>query len=168
MPMSEATTAGEEQPSVHTPGGGDVIPGDEDRSGSHPASNADDSSTNTPHSNSQSSTTGTSLTGGGNFKNAVPEDIMAYKDTQAIKYSRLMVLGVLVLSATAAGVLTYLLTTDAEETDFELQVCVCGRNPMCTFGKNKRVCGQILTNCHSPPFFIENGSCARNNNGDTL
>lgn len=97
---------------------------DDDLSGSHPSSIADDSSTNTPRSRSQSSTTGTSLTGtpGINFKNGVPEDIMTSKETRAINYSRCVVLGILVLSATVAGVLMYLLTSNAAQTDFETQV----------------------------------------------
>lgn len=89
--------------------------------GSRPESN-DDSSTNTPHSGSHSSTTGTSYTGGMNSKNAIPDDIMASKETRAVQYSRLMVLAVIILSAIVAGALTYILTTDAEEQDFQVQV----------------------------------------------
>jgi hypothetical protein len=113
---------------------------DDDRSGSH-VSNVDDSSVTTPHSGSQSSTTGTSLTGaaGMNLKNLIPDDIMASRETRAIKYSRCMVLGILILSATISGVLTYLLTVEAEEKDFENQVRI--RRLIVALEMDSRYCG---------------------------
>jgi hypothetical protein len=113
--MVASTSTDSDQLSVGS--GAEII---EDRSVSHP-SNADDSSTNTPHSGSFSSTSGTTFVGN-SVKNAIPDDIITSRETRAIWYSRLVVLGVLAVSATLAGVFTYLLTQDAEQTEFEVQV----------------------------------------------
>ena len=74
-------------------------------------------------SSSHSSTTptgsgsGTSRTGGG-----VPDTIIAAKENILVRRSRLVVIGVLVCCAIAAGVMAYVLTRKAEQEDFETQV----------------------------------------------
>ncbi len=82
----------------------------------------DHSSTSSPHSVfGNSSTTGTSFTNG-NGKNVIPDDILAAKETRAVNCSRAVVLLVLVIFASVAGVLTYLFATESEQADFEIQV----------------------------------------------
>ena len=77
-------------------------------------------------SNSSTTPTGSgsgmSRTGGG-----IPDTVIAAKDNILVRRSRLVVIGVLVCCAVAAGVLAYVLTRKAEQQDFETQVSVFRR-----------------------------------------
>jgi hypothetical protein len=77
---------------------------------------ADDSS----HEESSGSMTNSNSTG---FKDRTPEeDAIARKESKHVAYSKVLVLIVLALAATAAGVVTFIFSTKAEQTDFETQV----------------------------------------------
>jgi hypothetical protein len=82
----------------------------EDSSSAHLSSNAS-STTNTSH-------TGTSRTKG----TGIPEAILAWKETRAVHYSRIMVLSVLVISAAVVGGLTFWLSSESERDNFAVQV----------------------------------------------
>jgi hypothetical protein len=57
------------------------------------------------------------------FKDRTPEeDAIALKESKHVAYSKILVLTVLLLAATAAGVVTFIFSTKAEQTDFETQV----------------------------------------------
>jgi Adenylate and Guanylate cyclase catalytic domain len=127
--MTDNTNGSDDDRSVHS--------GMAAASASRHDSAGDDSSTNTPLSQSfsGSSTTGTSYTGRStNNNNAIPEDIIASKETRAINFSRFLVLAVILISAVVAGVLTYILTTDAEQQSFQVQVRVTKTLQCCCSG----------------------------------
>jgi hypothetical protein len=91
---------------------------------------------------SGSSTTGTSV--GGLTKGTTQEEEIARKEDRAVVYSRALVLGVLLVSATVAGVVTWIFSTKAEEDDFHTQV-----RPACSFSR-KQVWPSIrMTGAHS-------------------
>jgi hypothetical protein len=80
---------------------------------SHDESSASGSVTN-------SSTTGSTSTG---LKSRTPEeDAIARKESRQVAYSKMLVLAVLLASATVAGVVTWIFSTRSEQTDFETQV----------------------------------------------
>ena len=115
----------------------------EDRSLSESGrSSHDDSSTNTPTSSKDPSTsTGTSYTG--SRRTGVPEEILASKETSAVKCSRMVMIGVLLSTATAAGVMAWHWTKDTEQTTFENQV-----RPS---HENRRISYSRQTCSHPPP-----------------
>jgi hypothetical protein len=77
---------------------------------------------------SGSSTTGTSL--GGQKGGSTQEEEIARSEDRAVAYSRALVLGVLLVSASVAGVVTWIVSTQAEEDDFHTQV-----RPACSFSR---------------------------------
>ena len=91
---------------------------------------------------SVSSTTGTSVTGSGKGGTGTQEEEIARSEDRAVAYSRVLVLAVLLVSATVAGVLTWIFSTEAEEEDFHTQV-----RPACSFSR-KQV-WPSLTGAHS-------------------
>jgi hypothetical protein len=92
----------------------------DDNSSKHNNSVSNDSSSYAP-SGPSSSSTGTSHTGTSN-RGGIPEHILASRETRNVKYSRIMVLTVLFLSATIAGVMTWYWSKEAEQADFDTQV----------------------------------------------
>jgi hypothetical protein len=92
----------------------------DDNSSKHNNSVSNGSSSYAP-SGSNSSTTGTSYTGTSN-RGGIPERILASRETRNVKYSRIMVLTVLFLSATIAGVMTWYWIKEVEQDDFDTQV----------------------------------------------
>mgnify|MGYP000302750627 CR=1 FL=1 len=77
---------------------------------------------------SGSSTTGTSASGGQKGGPSIQEEQIARSEDRAVAYSRAVVLGVLLVSATVAGVATWIFSNKAEENDFHTQV-----RPTCSF-----------------------------------
>ena len=77
---------------------------------------------------SGSSTTGTSVTGSSTRGPPTKEEEIARSEDRAVAYSKVLVLAVLLVSATAAGVLTWIFSTNAEEEEFRTQV-----RPACSF-----------------------------------
>jgi hypothetical protein len=100
------------------------VSGDSLHSSSRNYSNHDDDG-------SGSSTTGTSATGSGKGAPAEVEEIASRED-RAVAYSRVLVLSVLLVSATVAGVLTWIFSTNAEEEAFHTQV-----RPACSFARKQ-------------------------------
>ncbi len=64
---------------------------------------------------SHTGTTGTTSAG-------IPEAILATKETRAVHYSRIIVLSVLVISATVTGGVTFWLFLESERDNFAVQV----------------------------------------------
>jgi enamine deaminase RidA (YjgF/YER057c/UK114 family) len=95
------------------------VSGNSLHSGSKNYSSNDDGSDG--HSISGSSTTGTSLAGSSRVAPTKEEEI-ARREDKAVAYSRALVLGVLLVSATVAGVVTWIVSTNAEKEDFQTQV----------------------------------------------
>jgi hypothetical protein len=85
------------------------------------ASRDDDSSRSSFQTNSNGSTTGTATTGP-STGTVIPEAILATKETRAVKYSRIVVLAVLALSAAVAGSVTFWMFSESEKGDFAVQV----------------------------------------------
>ena len=85
-----------------------------------------DGNSTSGRSHDESSTTGTSVAGSRGGKD-IPDDIIAREESRAVALSRMLVLVVLVVSATAAGVATFILSKKAEMADFEVQVCMLCR-----------------------------------------
>ena len=81
---------------------------------------------------SGSSTTGTSVTGSTTRGAPTKEDEIAKSEDRAVAYSRVLVLAVLLVSATTAGVLTWIFSTKAEEANFHTQV-----RPACSFSRKQ-------------------------------
>jgi hypothetical protein len=92
----------------------------DDNSSKHNNSVSNDSSSYAP-SGTNSSTTGTSNKEASN-RGGIPEQIIASRENRNVKYSRIIVHTVLLLSATIAGVMTWYWTKEAEQDDFETQV----------------------------------------------
>jgi hypothetical protein len=95
-----------------------LVSGSSVHSGSNNNSSHDDGS---GHSISGSSTTGTSL-GGSTRPAPTKEEEIAKSEERAVAISRALVLGVLLVSATVAGVVTWIYSNKAEEEDFHSQV----------------------------------------------
>ena len=96
--------------------------GDDSSSGSglgagSSSGNSGSNSSTTPMSQSGGSSQGRSGMG------SIPEAIYATKENLLVNRSRLLVIGVLVCCAAAAGVMAYVLTKKSETSDFETQVC---------------------------------------------
>jgi hypothetical protein len=83
----------------------------DDNSSKHSNSVSNDSSSYAP-SGSNSSTN----------RGSIPERILASRETRNVKYSRIMVLTVLFLAATIAGVMTWYWSKEAEQGNFDTQV----------------------------------------------
>jgi hypothetical protein len=79
---------------------------------------------------SGSSTTGTSV--GGQKGGSTQEEEIARSEDRAVAYSRALVLGVLLVSATVAGIVTWIVSTKAEEDDFHTQVRL-----ICSFSRKQ-------------------------------
>jgi hypothetical protein len=94
-------------------------------SGSKNCSNHDDDG-------SGSSTTGTSVTGSTTRGGPTKEEEIARSEDRAVAYSRVLVLSALLVSATVAGVLTWIFSTNAEEEDFHTQV-----GPSCSLSRKQ-------------------------------
>lgn len=52
----------------------------------------------------------------------IPEDIMTSRETRAVKWSRLMVVAVLIASAAVSGTIIWYWSNEAEKRNFESQV----------------------------------------------
>jgi hypothetical protein len=96
-------------------------PDSDDNSSKHNNSVSNDSSSYAA-SGSNKSTTGMSHKGTSNRSGGIPEHILAAKETRNVKRSRIILLTVMVLSATVAATMTWHRSKEVEQDNFETQV----------------------------------------------
>ena len=91
------------------------------------ASISDGSFHSSTRSGDHSSVSGTSTTGTGHSSrsklSAAEEEELAKMESKYIRFSKILVLSILFISATVAGVLAYIFTKESEQNTFAIQVC---------------------------------------------